>query len=700
MKKKIFIALALSILLVSLFAVVVSAKTITYEGKEVELIDNLGDPTWYTGDTALAIQDKESIVILKDSDGNMKAFPAYYVLKFRVTVTEGKVTYASITWADQGGVTYDWLNEKAGTSYESGNIYYIEFPYGITECFNNSIFGKDADAKPEPNVVEIVIPDSVTSVSGQSFRRMNSCKKITMSKNVTSLPDWAFCGSAALETVVFPEGSLLESTGNSFSGCTSLSSINIEACTQLEVLGVSVFNGCKALDMLQLPDSIEGIGSKAFYSMGEIELASDYLPKNLKKIGTHFFSASTLKNEVLYFPEGITDFSTDYNFNDGYKPYTKLTIVFLGKMTKVSLHNIALTTFKNGSSNTPLTMVFAKNTFDELNGDFVQGVVHNGKDGYISTAGKQFTKTGGTLTITLQNNDPNTYTSLGTDANGDSLYEAQGAFLGIFCGGEDVKYCYSVRNSHTAGAWHRFFTTEFDYDIQAHKTAGVHYEKIQVVNEVNCGYDGLTTNTCIICSNSIQKVVFATGKHQYTVDDDCTTAHSCTVCLKEIVAALAHEKSFIINYEKGYLSIGTKTIFCTNDGCKNSKEQDVAALFISVGYSASEYSKGSVVHTVIANNDAIKAYAENTGKTFEYGVVAAIHTDGKPVEVAQDGTISSKGQSIIAKMTNTSYTRIEIKLIGVTPGIAVNCNAYIVVDGKISYICEDEILDTAVSKTI
>ena len=245
--KKVLITLMVALSLLFTLTLVASAEKVTYEGKEIELVNNLGDPTWYTGDTALAIQDKESIVILKDSDGNMTAYPAYYVLKFRVTVTDGAVTYASVTWGDQGGVTYDWLNEKTGKEYTSGSIYYIEFPYGITACFNNSIFGKDADSKPEPNVVEIVIPDSVTTIDSQAFRRMNSCKKVTMSKNLVALPDWAFCGSTMLETVVFPEGSLLESTGNSFSGCTSLSSINLENCTNLKTLGASLFNGCTSL---------------------------------------------------------------------------------------------------------------------------------------------------------------------------------------------------------------------------------------------------------------------------------------------------------------------------------------------------------------------------------------------------------------------------------------------------------------------
>ncbi len=700
MKKKLLMAFIAVVAFVCLFTIAISAKTVTYEGQEIELVDNLGDPSWYTGNTALAIQDKVSIVILKDSDGNMKAYPSYYILKFGVDVKDGAVTQAYVN-----GVDYSFVNEKASTSYESGSIYYIEFPYGMTKCSGNSIFGKDNDVKPEPNFVEVVIPNSVTAMDQQAFRRMNSCKKITLSKNIKSIPSWAFCGSTKLETVVFPDGSLLESTGNSFSNCTSLSSINLEACTNLKTLGGSAFAYCTSLRKLALPDSIETIESQAFYRIGEIELASDYLPKNLKTLGTHFMSGNKVINEVLYFPAGFTDMSASYHFNDGYTPNTTLTLVFLGKMTNVNLGNFLLADVTNNGSKKPLTIVFAQNTFDELNGTFIQGVDYNGTFGYIYSKGDATApytvKADGALTLTLNNNDPNSEASLGTNENGDKIYNAEIAPANIiFCGGETVEQCYSVRTNDTDKGWFRFFTTERTYDIEAHKTAGVHYDKIIVVNEVNCGYDGLTKDTCVICDRVIETIVSATGDHEYTVDSDCSTAHSCTVCEKEIVSALSHQTSFTIAYESGYISVGNKTTFCTNEGCAHKIVEVAPALFVSVGYSSSEYLAGTIVHTVIVNKNAILAYEENSGKTVEYGVVAAIHADGKPVEVTEDGTIVGRGQSIIAKMTNADYTRVEVKLIGVGAGIEVNCNAYIVVDGKVRYICGEEVLETAVSKTI
>ena len=665
--KKVLITLMVALSLLFALTLVASAETVTYEGEEIELVNNLGDPSWYTGNTALAIRDKESIVILKDSEGNMKAFPSYYILRFGVDVKDGVVTQAYVLWADKNGVDYSFINEKLGTSYASGSIYYIEFQYGMTKCMSNSIFGRDNDVKPEPNFVEVVIPDSVTVMDQQAFRRMNSCKKVTISKNLKEIPSWAFCGSTKLETVVFPEGSLLESTGNSFSGCTSLSSINLENCTKLKTLGGSAFNGCTSLRKLALPDSIETIGAQAFYKIGEFELASDYLPKNLTSIGTHFLSGCTVVNEVLYFPEGLTDMSASWHFNDGFSSKTEMTLVFFGKMTNVNLANAGLTAWTDSGSKKSLTIVFAQNTFDELNGDFVQIVDYNGNQGYISKNGDgtaPYTNfANGTLTVALCNNNPNTYSTLGTDANGNTVCATSNAPATlVFCGSETVEYCYSVRNNHTDKGWYRFFTTECTYDIDAHKTANVHYDKIVVDSLVNCGYDGVTTNTCVVCDRVEKATIKATGDHKYTVDNDCTTAHICTVCEKTIVEAITHVLAETIEYEGGYGAIGVHKTYCTNDGCEHNVTENVDALFTNKGYSTNTIDGVGITYTIVFNPTAIKNYEELAKTTFEYGLIAATTNVVKNGVLFDQTGKAVDENSIVTGFRGTDYTIYNLKI--------------------------------------
>lgn len=703
--KKVLITLMVALSLLFTLTLVASAEKVTYEGEEIELVNNLGDPSWYTGNTALAIQDKESIVILKDSEGNMKAFPSYYILKFRVDVSDGVVTNAYVLWADQNGVDYSFINEKLGTSYASGSIYYIEFPYGMTKCMANSIFGKDNDSKPEPNFVEVVIPDSVTTIDSQAFRRMNSCKKVTMSKNLVALPDWAFCGSTNLETVVFPEGSLLESTGNSFKDCTALSSINLENCTNLKTLGGSTFNGCTSLRKLALPDSIETIGSQAFYKIGELTLASDYLPTSLKTIGSHFLSGCNIQNDVLYFPEGFTALNSEYNFNDDAKyEGTGFTLVFLGKMTTVRIDSMdANSSFKG------VQIIFAQNTADEVNGKFLAGTTYNGNHAYIakdSTGALAINKevTTGTLTLTLRNNDPNSNGEAGTDANGNKVYSINSITPRfIFCGGNDVDLIYQVRNS--ISGWNYYLTTPFDYDVDAHKTADVHYDKIVVESLVNCGYDGVTTNTCVVCDRVVKAVVEATGDHKYTVDNDCTTEHACEVCEKIIVEALEHVLKDIIKYENGYMVAGTCTNRCTNEGCEHSgAPTEVAALFVNKGYTKDETENGSsLAYGISINKAAIEAYEKASGEVVTYGFII-----GAVPDAPTGNLVSANGEILLAGAVSVNLTEIDyskysiynVKLTSITTdnqkALDIYFNAYAIVEGKVRYFGEEE-TETAVA---
>lgn len=674
MKKRVFLAILMIMAFVFALAISASAKTFTYENKEIEIVDNLGDPSWYTGDTALAIQDKESIVILKDSEGNMTAYPSYYIFRYYIEKKDGQFTIVRITWSDQNGIDYSFINEQLGEEkYTYGSLYYLELPYGLTTCFGGSkIWGADSDTKLEPNVVEIVIPDSVTTIESQAFRRMNSCKKVTMPKNLISIADWAFCGSTKLETVVFPEGCTLETTGNSFSGCTALSSINLENCKSLRVLGGNLFNGCTSLNYLNLPDSIQIIRDQAFYKMGQLEFASDYLPKSLTTIGgvldswgnenAHFLSGCKLVNDVLYFPEGFTSLTSKYNFNDGFNLYDNggVTFVFLGKMTTLNLSNLYLADIAGG-----IRLVFAQNSFEELNGDFLQSVLFKDKHAYIVKNGDESTpyttKTSGALTVTLNNNNPNTGTNLGTDENGNTIFQAEGAPASlIFCGSDTVEFCYSVRNSNTDKGWYRFFTTEWTYDMEAHATSNEHFSS-KVYQERNCGYDECTTYTCVICDlvNKVYTDKKATGEHSCEDDFNCETALVCAVCEITLKEALSHDIQVTIAYENGFTMVGLKTTACANDGCSICEEAETQPIFNFLGFSTKDDASGASLGITFGykvNIEELEAYEKENGALSSYGFVVAFKAllgDNTPIKA--DGSVNTvDGCNIIVAGTNST----------------------------------------------
>ena len=620
MKNKILLIAVLTALLSCIFAFGIRAESITYEGQEIELVNNLGDPSWYTGTTADKITDKESIVILKDSSGNLTAYPSYYI--FRYLIDNSGVR---IAWANDKGVDYSFINGNTDKEYTSGSIYYAELPYGLTTCTANNVWGK---GKAEPNVVEFVIPDSVISISYNAFAEINNCKKITVSKNIKIIDEWSFYNSKDLEAVIFPKGCTVQTIAKgSFSGCSKLSSVNLENCQSLKTLGDAAFSGCTAIDILSLPDSLQTIGFQALYNLGEFEFASDYLPKSLKTIDQYFLSDCQLKNEILYFPKGFTSFASRYCFIGSFAPKTSLTLVFLGKMTRVNLVDTPLTNFMNNGTKQPIKLVFAQNSFSDLSDCIVNTVDFNGQKGFVAISkdgSALYTKNEGTLTVTFENANYYNLTGLGNDEKGNTIYLASGSPTEmIFCGGDNIEVSYTIRCNHTDKGWYRFHTASEDYDVNAHIDSGIHYNS-RVYQAGNCGYDEVSENTCVLCK--YESVVIgqkATGEHKYTDDFNCETALICDVCEKTVLDALTHLIDSVIHYENGYASRGVKVTACQNEGCLHTVgEEEANALFTCLGYSVSEGTRGGIVIGYTVDSNAIKEYEQSTGKTLKYGVFA------------------------------------------------------------------------------
>ena len=662
MKKKILLIAMMVAVLACLFVLSISAETITYEGQEIELVNNLGDPAWYTGTTSEKIKDKESIVILKDTDGNLTAYPSYYL--FRYLIDSSSVR---IAWASDKGVDYSFINENDSKSYASGSIYYVELPNGITTCTAYNVWGK---GKAEPNVVEFVLPDSVTAIDYNAFSELSNCKRVTMSKNVTILNEWCFYNSKDLEEVIFPEGCALKTIAKgSFNGCSKLSYVNLENCQSLKTLGDAAFSGCTSIDIMSLPDSLEAIGFQALYNLGEFELASDYLPTNLTSVGQYFLSDCQVKNDVLYFPEGFTSFNSRYCFIGTYAPKTSLTLVFLGKMTSVNLADTPLTSFMNNGAKQPIKLVFAQNEFSDLSGAIVSTFDFNGQKGFIAISkdgSSLYQNQEGTLTVSFENANYYNLTGLGADVNGNTIHSVGISPTEIvFCGGENVEISYTVRCNHTDKGWYRFHTTSEVYDMSAHEIDGVHYND-RVYQQGNCGYDETTTNTCVICK--LQSVVVgekATGNHTYEDDFNCETALNCDVCLKTLKEALTHDIKTTILYENGYTSKGIKTIACQNEGCKHSEgEEETDALFTELGYSAAEYGDMMSVNYRV-NEKAISEYEKITGEKISYGVFAVTKKNIEKNDIF-DAEGNALSGVIAADITGAGFNLFSLKITGFT----------------------------------
>lgn len=202
------------------------------------------------------------------------------------------------------------LNTKASVDYVdkthygySGNDLLI-IPEGTTTIGDNAYRGTTYKC--------VVIPNSVTSISLQSFDHCRFLTSITIPGSVTSIGDYAFsnCGSLTSITIgngvksirsyAFSSCGLTSITipnsvtiiGNyAFSYCGSLTSITIP--NSVKIIGNSAFGYCTSLTSITIGNSVTSIGNSAFIScpLTTIDLTA-YTTQSFPTLGTNSFTAS------------------------------------------------------------------------------------------------------------------------------------------------------------------------------------------------------------------------------------------------------------------------------------------------------------------------------------------------------------------------------------------------------------------------
>lgn len=209
----------------------------------------------------------------------------------------------------------------------------------------------------------------------------------------------------------------------------------------------------------------------------------------------------------------------------------------------------------------------------------------------------------------------------------------------------------------------------------------VNHEYTGVADETVCPSGSLILYTCAGCKDTYEETTdaFVSKEHNFDLENGASVAE-------------------IIYINNNYFANGIVKIKCA--GCDASNEDtEIGALFTAVGYSQNEISGGFISHTMKVNLDNIAEYERLTGITVRYGLVASMHKDGKPIYLNGDEIIAVD-KAISLEMTNTEYTNLLIKINGITDERAINCNAYAVINGEITYLCGDTASDTATAKSL
>lgn len=148
------------------------------------------------------------------------------------------------------------------------------------------------------NIVDVEIPDSVTSIGSQAFQNCGNLKSIVIPDSVTDLGYGAFHSCGKLESVTI-RGRVDIIDDRTFESCISLKSIIIpDGVTRI---GAWAFYYCESLVSVTIPNSVTKIGVEAFnHCSGIKEVNFKGTKTQWAKISDNGLNSCLMKAKINY----------------------------------------------------------------------------------------------------------------------------------------------------------------------------------------------------------------------------------------------------------------------------------------------------------------------------------------------------------------------------------------------------------------
>ena len=252
-----------------------------------------------------------SIAAYKQANG-WKNFTNYY---------GGDVVNNGITYRiDENGAT---ITAAEATLTEANIPSAVEFEgnqYPVIKINEKVFYGNT-------NLTAVTLPDGLVEIGNYAFSGCKNLESVTLPESLTTLGDYAFSSCKSLRAVKIPSG-VTTIPDHCFYGCSSLENVTIsEGVTDIEI---EAFLSCN-LNALTLPESLEAIGSGAFYN--NPSLKSVNIPAKVKTIKSQaFYECCGLTDLVI--PEGVQTIGDYAFYNNSLKNLTlPSTITSIGNYT-------------------------------------------------------------------------------------------------------------------------------------------------------------------------------------------------------------------------------------------------------------------------------------------------------------------------------------------------------------------------------
>ena len=344
MKKKLFLALAISVLFACLFALGISAV-------DVGGIDYTFSGTEATVSASNKNIAKENVVIpaTVTNEG-----VSYTVTKIAAEAFYGNTTIKTLTFENIANIksigtsafrdcsaltgTYSFTGLKEIGYHAFRNCATAEDSYFVVDLPVIETIGgggTDTHVFSYSGLREIYIGNTINKICLNTFTDCTKLWKIEMPATVKegfSFSSYTFDGCTSLKAFSIPEG-VKSLPGRMFRNCSNLKAVYLPSTLTAINSGSqdhSTFANCTNVYFVSKPFT--------FTSDNDIPAKEDvyYFPANLVTVSGETFKVCKSLNKTLVFPVGVTSINNAWAFEAGINNPTLENIVFLGDMDKVS----------------------------------------------------------------------------------------------------------------------------------------------------------------------------------------------------------------------------------------------------------------------------------------------------------------------------------------------------------------------------